>query len=295
MKINKQYFSIQPLIACGNYYPPLRPYSMRPRYDGDSVMTLGGSTNEYILQYLTDPAGVREVLPEPFKPTADPIVTVIFEYNNDSDVVEGGTYHLSTILLRCKLDGYGEGNYCLMMPENNNFCMLMGRDASGVPKMFANLPRPYVSDDGTHTTCEARSLSYVNGAQWEPWYGVNFGPMEEVSEEEAKKWAKIISDHDIYATKIIPGNGAEPDNGFEIFSSIKYKFFKDIKKCWVGKEADFYWNENLEPSLTMERRTVDAFKKYLPVKEVLHTIHWWGVVTDNPLDKDQAYIKHTWD
>ncbi len=276
MKINPQYFSIQPLIACGNYYPPCRP-----AINDQTVMTLAGRCDEYILQYRTYPQGLRDVLPEPWEPTENPIVTVIFMYNEDSDVVERGSYHLSTILIECTHKEYGTGNYCLMMPENNNYAIFMGRDASGVPKYFADLPKPYLKAN-SNIVCEARSWCYNEGAQWQPYYGIEFGPMEKCNEEDLKKWEKIVNDLVIFATKVIPGAGAEPSNGFELVSSIKYKYLTEFTECWIGGEANFFLNENLEQSLTVERRTVDMLKNKLPVLEVLHTIHWHGIAGDNP-------------
>jgi hypothetical protein len=228
------------------------------------------------MQFLTDPEGIRELLPEPFAPAEKPIVAVLHTWFENVDVMDGGAYALSSVLVAARFDGdkdHSEGLFPLIMPENNNYPMLMGIVSPGTGKFFGEIQRPYQLQN-QHTVCQVRSWGYdhESSGSWQPFYGVDYAPMKKCDEAGFKKWQKAISPLTLFNLKVIPGYVGSK-GPFDAFYPNQYGFQRDFLECWEGTSAEFRINEKLDESLTMERRIIAGLKK-LPVREVLGTCHW---------------------
>jgi acetoacetate decarboxylase len=273
MKIDLKNISIQPLTGGGNY-----------GHEG-SEWGFGQST-EYLIQYRTDPKGIAEILPEPFKPAAEPTVTVLFNWMENDFLVDGGEYALSAILIDARFDGerdHYDGRYLLLMPENNNYTTLFGRDTAGFPKIMSDLPYPYGLPNGK-TICECRALAYEKGkSQWQPYYGIELGPLEECDVEATKQYENALNSLPFFTMTVIPQMPQE--GGYDVIAPQVSTFKRRFHDCWETKTAEFKLYDNLDHSLGLERRFVEAMKK-LPVHELLCAIHWHADVgADLPAGK----------
>jgi acetoacetate decarboxylase len=253
--------SFQPLTGCGNYMPEGYEWSF-------------GQTTEYLIQYLTDPEAVAEVLPEPFKPADKPVVTVVFNWMENSSLVERGEYALSAILIDARFDGerdHYDGRYLLIMPENNNYTTFFGRDVGGFPKIMSDLPYPYNLPNGK-TICECRAWAYENGKrQFQPYYGVEFGPMVKCDAKATRTWENALNSLPFFTMKVFAQMVHE--GGYDLIAPYVSGFKRRFHDCWETKTAEFKLYDDLDYSLVLERRFVEEMKK-LPVCEVLGAAHW---------------------
>jgi acetoacetate decarboxylase len=261
MKIDPSSFSIQPLTGCGNY----------THKGGEWCF---GQSTEYLIQYRTDPEGVAKILPEPFEPAQDPIVTVVFNWLENDFLVEGGEYALSAILADARFDGKEDhlnGRYLMLMPENNNYTTFYGRDSAGFPKIMADLPYPYGLPNGK-TICECRAWAYENGkSQWQPFYGLEFGPMKKCTAKALKTYENALNSLPFFTMKVIPE--MPHIGGYDVVAPYVSAFARRFHDCWESETAEFKLYDALDHSLVLERRFVEEMKA-LPVRELLCAIHW---------------------
>jgi hypothetical protein len=73
MQINRNKINFMPLIR-----GPLWDLDDLPRH-------VFASTESIMFQFETDPDAIPPLLPDPFKPGKNPLVTVVFVYNNGVD------------------------------------------------------------------------------------------------------------------------------------------------------------------------------------------------------------------
>jgi acetoacetate decarboxylase len=263
MQIDTDKFNLQPLIGAADYFP-----EMDENFD-----IVGGTTDEYAFQFLTDRDAIQELLPEPwFTPGTEPIVTVLHSWFEGNSVVEGGDYAISGVFVSSRFDGeqdHVDGNYVLIMPENNNYCVHMGRDYSGTGKIFVDVPKPSVAADGS-VRCECRVWDYVHDpARWQTMYKVDFGSLGEADEATKNKWQDAINSAPILTIKYIAG----AMGGCDVNYAYKYAFERQFEQCWVGTSAEFSLSDDLGKSHVLERRVIESLKR-LPVREALGTVHW---------------------
>ena len=266
MKVDFEDMSFAPLTGCANYYPETHEWGF-------------GKTIEFFMQYRTDPTGVADILPEPFMPAKDPIVTVLFSWMENADLVEQGEYAFSGIFIDARFDGendHYDGRYVVIMPENNNYTTLIGRDSGGYPVILCDLAYPYSLPNGK-TLCECRSWAYGEGKrQWQPFYGLEFGSLEEADEKASHAIQSAINSLPLFTIKVIP---KRPHlvrifkEGYDLFSPQITSYYRSFRSCWTTKECNFKLFDELDNNLLFERRFVKEMKK-LPVLELLVAAKW---------------------
>lgn len=287
MKFDPFWVTVEPFIGGANYFPDGHGEDR----DYPWGLTMAQNDLEMLFQYRTDKEAYAEILPEPFMPADDPIVTVLFAYFHGSDINSGfasfdeAQYSISMIGLNAKFDGeedHVEGIYNLMMPENNTYCTHMGRDTQGAPKIHVNLPMPYLDHFG-NTICDCKQWAYSDGqSAWEKFYSVKFGEMTPGTDEDCRKWEGILNGLPILQVKYIPCGGFNEvtESMMDFKSYTNFSFDRIIRKIWIGEDAEFILNENLDNHLVMEKRCIETLKK-LPVKEVVNCVKWYGAIGDS--------------
>lgn len=99
--------------------------------------------------YRTDKDVLAALLPLPFEPADEPVVTVHYGQCCKVNILAGGGYNLLGVTLTTFFNGRKDqlgGHYSLVMWENQMNPVIRGRELVGVPKLFADVPDP--SRDG---------------------------------------------------------------------------------------------------------------------------------------------------
>ena len=124
----------------GSYFMPVSFGAIRPIQAGffEDVWTLSTA-------YLTDRDALADLLPDPFEPSDEPIVTVYYQNCAKVNFLAGGGYNLMGINLAAAFAGIEDhvsGEFVLVMWENQVNPIIRGRELLGMPKLFADIPDP---------------------------------------------------------------------------------------------------------------------------------------------------------
>jgi acetoacetate decarboxylase len=104
-----------------------------------------GDVTTYTILYSTEKDALATLLPEPFEPHDDPLVTVYCQVCRDVDFMAGRGYNIVGVNLAAVFNGkkdYIAGNYAVVLWENDTFPIITGRELLGAPKLFADIPDP---------------------------------------------------------------------------------------------------------------------------------------------------------
>ncbi len=105
-----------------------------------------GKVTALSVSFLTEPDAAARLLPEPFRPADEPVISVSLAVCEDVDWLAGRAYNLVGVDVAAIFDGEVDrdvhGNFCVIMWENMTEPILGGRDHSGVAKVFADIPDP---------------------------------------------------------------------------------------------------------------------------------------------------------
>ena len=119
------------------------PLIMGPMLNRNTDMRLAYPQVEVCaFQFFTDPAAAKTLLPDCYTIGKDALVTVVFSQNNGLAFMAGGGYRMATFQLAASYNGesdHVEGDYILVMFENQTWPILGGREDLGVPKLFADI------------------------------------------------------------------------------------------------------------------------------------------------------------
>lgn len=102
-----------------------------------------------VVPYLTDRDKLTAMLPHPFEVGERPIVTVVYACSKDVDWLAGRGYNLVAVTVSAVFKGENEqleGQYSLVWWENLADAILSGRELTGIPKIFADIPDHSVTD-----------------------------------------------------------------------------------------------------------------------------------------------------
>ena len=260
MKLDPTKINIAPLV--GFYNLPDKP--------ADTGLT----TEEVIFQFRTTREAAEALLPEPFKVPEVPIVTVCFSYFADMAFLNGGEYGISGVYVHGRFDGeehHVDGYFAAVLPENNNTCILSGRDIGGNAKFHFDIARPTVWTDGT-------VIAEVKTQDGSLYYGVQlnggFDQLKRVEGKEKEEISAILNSNELFALKVIMNND---DGSLDINAPISIRAVRTIDKCWVGKTGRLEWGLPRK-KFAIENASAKYLEENLPVEEIIATIHWTGIL-----------------
>jgi len=248
------------LDSTGYYRMPL---VMGPLWRGEKPRILYTKTEAVAFQYLTDPQAIEPLLPECYKPGKEPQVTVLFGYNNGLDFMAGGGYRLAAVQVSASFDGEKdqvEGDYILVMFENQTWPILGGREDLGVPKLYADISPVKILPDGS-LRCEA-SL----------WGHLLFG-LELPSPKKQNRIVKlaanrIINSRPWLAYKYIPSLDGPPDVEYPTITQND----TTIRELWFAKSGTVFFGNAQFNDIGHVTTLIDALKT-LPVRTVKQALH----------------------
>jgi len=107
-----------------------------------------------VVPYVTDREKLAAHLPAPFTVAEQAIVTVVYCCSKDVDWLAGREYNLFAVTASAVFKGEHEqleGQYSLVWWENLADAILSGREFTGIPKLFADIPNHSVVDGQWHS------------------------------------------------------------------------------------------------------------------------------------------------
>jgi len=186
-----------------------------------------------VVPYLTDREKLAAHLPHPFTVGEQAVVTVVYCCSKDVDWLAGRGYNLVAVTASAVFNGENEqleGQYSLVWWENLADAILSGRERTGIPKIFGDIPDHSVIDDQWHT-----SVSHFGSKILD----MSIKNLRVPTPEEAEAAGKASEgkDHPM-AWRYLPGVG-----GFGPAISEPTTFPSDslYTGAWVGK-GEIEWN-----------------------------------------------------
>jgi len=255
MQIDRTKINFMPLIG-----GPLWDQNKLPRHAYASVESL-------LLQYETDPDAISAMLPEPFRPGKSPTVSVLFNDANGVDFMAGRGYRLGAVSVAAQFDGrvgHLDGDYVLVMPEDNTLPIISGREWLGMPKIFADVSCIRIMKDG-HLRCEASLWSHL-------LFGIDIAPPLKEQNALIRKAASAKSTKaPAFGYKYIASLDGPPDADYPtvMWNDVK------IEQLWLGRGGEFYVGNPAQQDIGDFKPLIDALRS-LPVRKVHQTVHWRG-------------------
>ncbi len=214
MKIDPSKYYRMPLIM-----GPLFDRGENPRFTYPQVEVLA-------FQFLTSIEAVEALLPQCFRPDKDPLVTILFSQNNGLDFMAGAGYRMAAFQVAARFDGeqdHVEGDFILVMFENQTWPILGGREDPGVPKLFAEISPMRQLPDG-HIRCEASLWGHF-------LFGLDIPSMRAQTGVVRGVASRRINSRPWLAYKYIPSLDGPPDAEYPTITQNDTK----LQKLWLGK------------------------------------------------------------
>jgi acetoacetate decarboxylase len=121
----------------------LMPAHFGPRHIGGKASGWYRDVTMMVVSYLTDADKLAAYLPAPFEVAEEALITVAYACNREVDWLAGHGYNLIAVNAAAIYRGEKEqveGSYTLVMWENLADPILSGRELTGIPKVYADIP-----------------------------------------------------------------------------------------------------------------------------------------------------------
>ena len=118
------------------------------------------------LLYLTDKDALAALLPEPFQPADEPLVTVYCQEFKRVDFMAGRGYNVVGVNLAAVFNGKRDhfvGNYAAVLWESDTFPIICGRELLGAPKLYADIPDPQREGNSWRFHCSEYGTRLIEG------------------------------------------------------------------------------------------------------------------------------------
>ena len=245
------------------------PLIMGPLGKGEKPRIPYPQTESVAFQYLTDIDALSSLLPSCYKPGKEPLVTVFFGYNNGLDFMAGGGYSIAAVQVSALFDGiqdHVEGDYILVMFENDTWPILGGREDLGVPKLYADISSIKVVSGNT-LRCEASLWGHL-------LFGVEILNLKKQNLVTRLGANKIINSRPWLAYKYIPSLDGPPDADYPTIT----KNDTNIKELWLSNSGNLFFGNAEYNDVGYVKSLIDSLKK-LPVIKIKQAIHFKGSAT----------------
>ena len=209
-----------------------------------------------LASYETEKDAIAALLPEPFEPDDNAIVTVYYAKCPQVNFLAGHGYNMIGVDLAAFFNGKQDqlrGSFGLVLWEDKMNPVTRGRELLGVPKLLAEVP---------DFTCQGNLWHGQASENGNLLIDVTVGPANECSEEQVAAANDSLQENHWMCWKYIPnidGQGAAVSQPTLIGRQVT------VNKSWEGQGRFTYgsttWEENQWNS-----DIVDALK-LLPVKE----------------------------
>lgn len=243
------------------------PLIMGPIYDLEKrVGLVYGEVQCLILQYQTDSNAIEALLPDCYKIVEKPLVTVMFGYNDSVDFMAGRGYRLASVMVAARFDGeedHVEGDYVLVMCEDDTLPIISGREQLGIPKIYADISSVKTLSN-SHLCCQASMWGHL-------LFSMDLEPLKEQNVLVRSVAAKRINERPLLGYKYIPSLDGPPDAAYPTILRTDTK----LKQLWLGNSGKMLFGDAGSEDIGLGKLVVDALKT-LPVRQVVQTIWFRG-------------------
>lgn len=226
-----------------------------------------GEIESFALQYETDFDAIQRLLPDCFRPAEKPTVTVFFVYNNHVDFMADRGYRMAGVQVAARFDGekdHVEGDYVLVMFENDTIPIIGGREQSGVPKLYADISTVETQPNG-HLRCEASLWGQL-------LISMDLDPLKKQNAIVRFAASKQINERPWLCYKYIPSLDGPPDAEYPIIFPSDFK----VDEVWLGKSGQILFGDPGKHHFTKWQTKLLEVLNTLPVRRVTRTVHFRG-------------------
>jgi acetoacetate decarboxylase len=249
MNINREKINIMPLL-------------MGPLFDREERPPLVyADTESLILQFQSEPEAIQSLLPDCFKATADATVRILILDSQGVSFMAGNGYRLASVQVAARFDGEKDhlnGDFVLVMFENETTPIITGREHLGIPKFYADISGIRTLEDG-HLRCEVSLWGHL-------LFGIELSPLKSQRVLARKIASKRSSEWPSFGYKYIASLDGPPDADYPtiLWNDVK------VEQLWLGKTGNLFFGNPDESDIGYYKRVVDALKS-LPVHAVTMT------------------------
>jgi len=218
------------------------------------------------LQFKTDHDSVKALLPKGYEPADVPTANIAFSFYDGVDFMAGKGYNVVFVVLAAKYAGKTdnlEGDYVLVILENDTVPIISGRELLGAPKFYADIPSPEVLMDESFR-CEASLWGHL-------LLGIEVGPMKKQNIVIRKMGGRMLSGRPWMTHKYIPSLEGEPDADYPIANWSDSK----MEELWLGKSGKIFLGDAGEEDIGVFNGVIEVIRS-LPVREISQVSHWKG-------------------
>jgi acetoacetate decarboxylase len=207
---------------------------------GQRVAHYGDLTQLAIL-YLTEKDALAALLPEPFEPADDPVVTVYCQLCRDVDFMAGRGYNIVGVNLAAVFNGKKDhlvGSYAVALWENDTFPILLGREMLGAPKLYAGIPNPRRKGNSWIFHCSEYGTRLIEGQI------KNAIPLDDAARQQVEQ---IVRDNVWMGWKYIPkADWSGPEVSFPTVIPSK----PTVSEAWLGEGSHTFFDAAWESAPT---------------------------------------------
>jgi acetoacetate decarboxylase len=231
---------------------PMFDRASPPKFDYPHVDVLA-------FRYLTRPEAIAPLLPESYRPAKEPLVTVLFSQNNGLDFMAGAGYRLAAFQVAARFEGTRdrvEGDYILVMFEDQTWPIVGGREDLGVQKAFADISPFKLFRDG-RTRCEASLWGHLLVA-------LELPPLKRQSAIVRAVATRKTNSRPWLGYKYIGSLDGPPDADYPTITRNDTR----IEALWLGKQAGLRFGDAGRDDVGYMRPLLDALSTLAVVKPV---------------------------
>lgn len=149
-------------------FEPNKRYFMPPHFGPAPQWPVAhyGDVTQFTIPYSTNKDALAALLPEPFEPADDPVVTVYCQMCRQVDFMAGRGYNIVGVNLAAVFNGrkdYFAGSYAAVLWENDPLPIVTGREQLGAPKLYADIPDPQQEGNNWRFHCSLYGTPLVQG------------------------------------------------------------------------------------------------------------------------------------
>jgi acetoacetate decarboxylase len=254
MKIDPGKVYNMPLIA-GSLFE----IADRPRYVYEHIENL-------IVQYETDPDAIQDLLPECYQAGKEPTVTLVFSHNDGVEFLAGRGYRIATVMVSARFDGeidHEEGNYVVVMFEDDTLPIIGGREHLGVPKIYADISPIKTLPVSGNLRGEASLWGHL-------LYGIELPPLKEQN-AIVRGVANRTKMPPYLCYKYIPALDGPPDASYPTL----WRMDSHVDQLWMGNSGEVYFAEPGVQDVSYYAQVLTKLAS-LPVQKVTQVIRARG-------------------